>query len=209
MTSVARREKSAHQKSPCERSHDSYHPRFRQVRAHCALVGAHVRVWPRHIRTGGIPDRRLPRAPTPTTLKGARVVTTVEAEQIWMSGGAIFLDVLPHAPRPANLPPGTIWREKPRRNIPGSCWLPDTGYGALAPATENYLRTNLGRVTGGDRTKALVVYCLRDCWMSWNAAKRILGMGYANVIWYPDGTDGWAEADLPLRESMPEPQSSQ
>src|SRR5215831_8467809 len=116
---------------------------------------------------------------------------------------------LPHAPRPANLPPGTIWREKPRRNIPGSCWLPDTGYGALAPATENYLRTNLARVTGGDRTIALVVYCLRDCWMSWNAAKRIIGMGYANVIWYPDGTDGWAEADLPLRESMPEPQSSQ
>ena len=45
--------------------------------------------------------------------------------------------------------------------------------------------------------------------MSWNAAKRIIGMGYANVIWYPEGTDGWAEADLPLRESMPEPQLSQ
>src|SRR5262249_11159411 len=105
-------------------------------------------------------------APTPTTLKGARVVTTVEAEQIWMSGGAIFLDVLPHAPRPANLPPGTIWREKPRRNIPGSCWLPDpaTGRSRRRPRT----RTNLARVTGGDRTKALVVYCLRDCWMSWN-----------------------------------------
>jgi len=148
------------------------------------------------------------RAPTPTTLKGARVVTTAQAEQIWKSGGAIFLDVLPYAPRPTNLPPGTIWREKPRRNIPGSSWLPDTGYGALAPVTENYLRTNLARVTGGDRTKALVVYCLRDCWMSWNAAKRILSMGYANVVWYPDGTDGWAEADLPLRQSMPEPQWS-
>ena len=148
------------------------------------------------------------RAPTPTTLKGARVVTTAEAEQIWRAGGAIFLDVLPHAPRPSNLPPGTIWREKPRRNIPGSSWLPDIGYGALAPVTENYLRTNLARMTGGDRTKALVVYCLRDCWMSWNAAKRILAIGYDNVVWYPDGTDGWAEADLPLCESMPEPQSS-
>jgi PQQ-dependent catabolism-associated CXXCW motif protein len=148
------------------------------------------------------------RAPTPATLKGARVVTTAEAEQIWRAGGAVFLDVLPHAPRPANLPPGTIWREKPRRNIPGSAWLPDTGYGTLAPVTENYLQTNLVRVTGGDRTKAIVVYCLRDCWMSWNAAKRILAMGYARVAWYPDGTDGWAEADLPLRESTPEPQSS-
>jgi PQQ-dependent catabolism-associated CXXCW motif protein len=148
-------------------------------------------------------------APTPTTLKGARVVTTAEAAQIWKAGGAIFLDVLPRAPRPANLPAGMIWREKLRRNIPGSSWLPDTGYGALAPVTDNYLRTNLARVTGGDRTKALVVYCLRDCWMSWNAAKRILALGYANVVWYPDGTDGWAEADLPLQESMPEPQPSQ
>jgi PQQ-dependent catabolism-associated CXXCW motif protein len=149
------------------------------------------------------------RAPTPTTLKGARVVTTAEAEQLWRTGTAIFLDVLPHAPRPANLPPGTIWRERPRRNIPGSSWLPDIGYGALAPVTEDYLRTNLARVTGGDRTRALVIYCLRDCWMSWNAAKRILAMGYANVVWYPDGTDGWAEAGLPLRESLPEPQPSQ
>jgi rhodanese-related sulfurtransferase len=45
--------------------------------------------------------------------------------------------------------------------------------------------------------------------MSWNAAKRIVAMGYANVIWYPDGTDGWAEARLPLRESIPEPLPSQ
>lgn len=149
------------------------------------------------------------RAPTPATLKGARVVTTAEAEQLWRTGAAIFLDVLPHAPRPANLPPGTIWRERPRRNIPGSSWLPDIGYGALAPVTEDYLRTHLARVTGGDRTRALVVYCLRDCWMSWNAAKRILAMGYANVVWYPDGTDGWVEANLPLRESSPEQQPSQ
>jgi len=149
------------------------------------------------------------RAPTPATLKGARVVTTAEVEQIWKAGDAIFIDVLPHAPRPANLPPGTIWREKPHRNIPGSIWLPDTGYGALAPVTGNYLRSNLARVTRGDQSKALLVYCLRDCWMSWNAAKRILGMGYANVIWYPDGIDGWTEVRLPLQEAVPEPAASQ
>jgi PQQ-dependent catabolism-associated CXXCW motif protein len=148
------------------------------------------------------------RAPTPATLAGAHVVTTAEAEQIWKARGAVFIDVMPHAPRPANLPAGTIWREKPRRNIPGSHWLPDTGYGALASVTEDYLQTNLSRLTEGDRTKPLLIYCLRACWMSWNAAKRILGMGYVNVVWYPDGTDGWTEADLPLQESMPEPPSS-
>jgi len=29
-----------------------------------------------------------------------------------------------------------IWREKTRRDIPGSIWLPDTGYGELAGETE-------------------------------------------------------------------------
>jgi PQQ-dependent catabolism-associated CXXCW motif protein len=145
------------------------------------------------------------RSPTPRTLRGARVITTDEAEAIWKGEQAIFIDVLPHVPRPANLPLGTIWRDKPRRNIPGSAWLPDTGYGALAPTTENYLRTNLARLTGDDRTKLLVIYCLRDCWMSWNAAKRALAMGYVNVAWYPDGTDGWEDAVLPLQDSKPEP----
>jgi PQQ-dependent catabolism-associated CXXCW motif protein len=149
------------------------------------------------------------RAPTPATLKGARVVTTLQAEQIWKDGGAVFLDVLPHAPRPANLPPGTIWREKARLSIPGSIWLPDTGYGSLPQVMEDYLRTSLARATGGDLAKMLVIYCQRACWMSWNAAKRIIEMGYTNVVWYPDGTDGWEESKLPLQESKPEPQPAQ
>jgi rhodanese-related sulfurtransferase len=41
--------------------------------------------------------------------------------------------------------------------------------------------------------------------MSWNAAKRALALGYTNVVWYPDGTDGWFNALLPLQDSTPEP----
>jgi len=145
------------------------------------------------------------RAPTPATLAGARVVTTDDAESLWRDKTAIFVDVLPRAPRPPNLPPGTIWRDRPRSNIPGSIWLPDTGYGEIAPSTENYLRRNLERATSGDRTKLLVIYCLRDCWMSWNAAKRVLAMGYVNVAWYPEGTDGWEDALLPVADSQPVP----
>ena len=145
------------------------------------------------------------RAPVPATLKGARVLTTDEAEAIWRAGKAAFIDVLPHPPKPQNLPPGTIWRETPRRNIRGSMWLPDTGYGALAAVTEDYLKRGLERASGGDRGKLLVFYCLADCWMSWNAAKRALSFGYTNVAWYPEGTDGWTMADLPVAESKPEP----
>jgi PQQ-dependent catabolism-associated CXXCW motif protein len=148
------------------------------------------------------------RAPTPATLAGARVLTTAEAKLYWMNGAA-FVDVLAHSPRPTNLPDGTIWREKTRRDIPGSVWLPDTGHGELAEETENYFRLGLEQITQSDRTKFLVFYCLRDCWMSWNAAKRALALGYKNVAWYPDGTDGWEAAGLPFQEAKPEPAGAQ
>jgi len=149
------------------------------------------------------------RAPVPVTLAGARVLATGEAEAIWRAGAGVFIDVLPHAPKPQNLPAGTIWREKPRLNIPGSIWLPDTGYGTLAAATEDYLRHGLARATGGNSATLLVIYCLTDCWMSWNAAKRALSYGYRNVAWYPEGTDGWQRADLPVAESQPQPRAGE
>jgi PQQ-dependent catabolism-associated CXXCW motif protein len=149
------------------------------------------------------------RAPVPATLSGAQVLTTDQVEAIWHAGTAAFIDVLPRAPKPASLPAGTIWRDKPRQNIPGSLWLPDTGYGTLAAATENYLKQGLERASGGDKTKLLVLYCQASCWMSWNAAKRALSFGYANVAWYPEGTDGWETTNLPSAESQPEPRPSE
>ena len=149
------------------------------------------------------------RAPVPPTLAGVRVLTTEQAEAIWRSGSAAFVDVLPRPPKPANLPEGTIWRDRPRLNIPGSIWLPDTGYGTLAAAAEDYLRNGLISVSGGNNAKLLVIYCLADCWMSWNAAKRALSYGYSNVAWYPEGTDGWQRADLPLADSRPEPRADE
>jgi PQQ-dependent catabolism-associated CXXCW motif protein len=145
------------------------------------------------------------RTPTPATLKGARVLTTEEAHELWQEGTAAFIDVLPQAPRPANLGPDVVWRDKPRFDIPGSLWLPDTGYGGLAPIIESYFRAGLRKATGDDRTRAIVFYCLRDCWMSWNAARRATEFGYRKVGWYPEGTDGWSAAGLPLESRKPEP----
>jgi PQQ-dependent catabolism-associated CXXCW motif protein len=145
------------------------------------------------------------RTPTPLTLRGAKAIGTEEAEQIWRSRSASFVDVLPRPPRPPNLPEGTLWRDKPRSNIPGSIWLPDTGYGELAPSMADYFAKGIEKATHGDRARRLVVYCLTDCWMSWNAAKRALALGYADVAWYREGTDGWSAALLPLEDSAPEP----
>jgi PQQ-dependent catabolism-associated CXXCW motif protein len=143
------------------------------------------------------------RAHTPATLEGATVVTTAEAERLWRAGSAAFVDVLPKPPKPANLPAGTIWRDPERQDIPGSTWLPNTGFGALQPALEAYFQAGLTAVTQGDRNRALLFYCLERCWMSWNAAKRALALGYRRVLWYPEGTDGWARQGLPLERRAP------
>ena len=55
----------------------------------------------------GNPSRMMDyRAPTPATLSGAQVLSTAEAAGLWHGGTAVFIDVLPQAPRPANLPEG-------------------------------------------------------------------------------------------------------
>ncbi len=151
------------------------------------------------------------RSPTPATLHGARVLTTDQAHDLWVKHQAVFIDVLPQPPRPPGLPAATIWHPKPRLDIPGSIWLPDTGYGALAPVMETYFAQGLARASSGDLSRPLVFYCLHNCWMSWNAAKRAISLGYTDVDWYPDGTDGWTAHDYPTehREPVPRPPTTE
>jgi PQQ-dependent catabolism-associated CXXCW motif protein len=134
------------------------------------------------------------RSPVPLTLKGARVLSDSEAMKIWSEKSAIFIDVYPHPPKPPDLPAGTLWRETTHQSIENAVWLPNVGYGVLSQASDAYFRRNLQSLTHGDKAKQLVFFCLRNCWMSWNAAKRALSYGYTNVDWYSDGTDGWQEA---------------
>jgi PQQ-dependent catabolism-associated CXXCW motif protein len=141
------------------------------------------------------------RAPTPETVAGGVVLGTDAAYELWKSGSAVWIDVLPAPRRPANLPSSALWMPLPHRDIPGSLWLPDIGRGALSPELETYVQDHLEAATGGHRDTAIVFYCLADCWMSWNAAKRAASWGYTRVYWFPDGTDGWEAAKLPLTET--------
>jgi PQQ-dependent catabolism-associated CXXCW motif protein len=143
------------------------------------------------------------KAPVPATLKGAKVVTTQEAIALWKSKAAVFVDVLAHDPKPANLPEGTIWKEKVREDIPGSVWLANVGYGVINKETEAYYRKGLTDLLGDDKNRKVLFYCMENCWMSWNAARRAVEWGYKSVLWYPLGTDGWAAAGQPTRKNEP------
>ncbi len=145
------------------------------------------------------------RKPVPKTLTGARVIGADEAETLLKSGSAVFLDVYPRAPKPANLPAGTVWRDPTHMTIEGAHWLPNVGYGVLSPAFETYFKSRLARLTGDNPARPVVFFCLKDCWMSWNAGKRALSWGYTNVIWFADGTDAWQQAGFDLVKATPEP----
>lgn len=145
------------------------------------------------------------RSPVPKTLEGARVIDGEEAEGIVKEGKALLIDVYPQAKKPPNLPKGTIWRDPTHRTIEGAHWLPNVGYGVLSDEFETYFKTRLETLTKKDLGREVVFFCLRDCWMSWNAAKRALSWGYTNVTWFPDGTDAWQELGHDLVKATPVP----
>lgn len=145
------------------------------------------------------------RAPVPATLAGATVLDTAAAEALWKSGEAIFIDAMPRPVKPPNLPAGTIWHDKPRTSIARSHWLINTGYGKLSPEADAYFESRLAALTKDDKRAPLVFFCEPECWMSWNAAKRALSLGYTAVSWYPGGATEWAAAGLPTTAAVPEP----
>jgi quinoprotein dehydrogenase-associated probable ABC transporter substrate-binding protein/PQQ-dependent catabolism-associated CXXCW motif protein len=143
------------------------------------------------------------RAPTPETVRGATVIDTAGLRELLDKGGAVALDVLPAPRQPAGMKPGTPWSPL-RRDIPGSVWLPDLGQATPTPAMEAWFRARLRALTGGDLDRPVVVYCLDQCWLSWNAARRVAEYGWRHVLWYRGGTDAWARAGLALARATPD-----
>ena len=118
----------------------------------------------------------------------------------------MLIDVLPLRRKPPDFPPNRLWLTPPRDNIPDSVWLPNVGYGNIAPEFETYFKDNLQRLASDKRAgrpPELIFYCLANCWMSWNAAKRALELGHDKVSWFPGGTDEWEVSGFDLERSSP------
>lgn len=147
------------------------------------------------------------RAPVPRTLEGAVVLDTAGLIALLAREPVVLIDVMPAPRRPPGRGTGRPWLPPPRLHLPGSVWLPNVGLGELPASTAAWLARRLEELTGGAKTTPLVFYCERECWMSWNAAKRARHeLGYRRVHWYPDGIQGWEEAGLPLVPATAEPE---
>jgi PQQ-dependent catabolism-associated CXXCW motif protein len=142
--------------------------------------------------------------PVPATITGGTVLGTAALSQLLADGGAVLVDVAEAPQRPVGLPPGTLWLPPPHRDIPGSVWIPGVGDGAISPDFAAWFHSRLAALTGGKRDKRIVMYCHPSCWLSWNAAKRVIEDGYRAVFWYPGGVEGWETAGHPTAVAMPE-----
>ncbi|MFW1677757.1 rhodanese-like domain-containing protein [Pontibacter sp. JAM-7] len=139
------------------------------------------------------------RSPTPQGSDYATTINTLQLQRLLQQDPKpALLDV---QPIPWN---GVFIQQKPRLHLPGSMWLPNVGQGEPEARWLEYYRKNLKQLSGGDKHYPLVIYCTADCWMSWNAVKRAASLGYSNIFWYRNGTDGWVEHDLPLELAEPE-----
>ncbi|NDW43530.1 PQQ-dependent catabolism-associated CXXCW motif protein [Ruegeria sp. PrR005] len=145
------------------------------------------------------------RAPVPDDIPmPVRRVSALWARTL-LDRGALALDVFGASQSRFDELDGTWLVSEPRMSLPGAVWLPEVGRGVLEPVIERYLQRELERATVGKKAHAVVVFCVADCWMSWNAAQRIAALGYLQVHWYPHGTDGWADLGWRLEPVEPVP----
>lgn len=143
------------------------------------------------------------RAPVSRPPAGVGRIAPAAAAALRPGRDALFLDVLPA--EGGHRESDGRWRlAAQHESIPGARWFPEAGRGVPEPDIALWFAAGVRRLTGGRRDRMLVVFCRSDCWMSWNAARRLRAMGYRNVWWLAEGTDGWRDLGRPLVRVAPE-----
>lgn len=142
------------------------------------------------------------RSPTPADIAQARTLDTAALQALLLQRpDTALLNV-----QALDWRNGVFINLKERLQIPGSYWLPNVGKGVLEQPWENYFRIQLDTLRRDDATRPIVFYCRADCWMSWNATRRAAQWGYNQALyWYPEGSDGWQDALLPVERAIPVP----
>lgn len=141
------------------------------------------------------------RSPTPETIDAVETVQTAELQAlITRTPTPIIIDVINSEYRASR-----FIESRAHHSIPGAHWLPNTGRGQLDEKWHAYLLDNALRLTANDRNHPVVVMCKSDCWLSWNAARRLKRAGFTRLYWYRDGIDAWQEAGLAVEVATPVP----
>lgn len=142
------------------------------------------------------------RAPVPTVPEGVRRIDAHGTARLVDRGGAILIDVMPA--EGGHRAPDGRWRlAKGHESLPGAHWFPEAGRAPIDPAIERWFLGGVDRLARAHPRRVLIVYCLADCWMSWNAARRLARAGRRDVRWFAEGGDGWRDLGRALVPVVP------
>ena len=125
-------------------------------------------------------------AETPTTLKGATLVSAAEANKL-MSGGAAVIDTrvaAEYAEKTIKGAKNVTYKEKSAK---------DVGF----DATQDQF--DLSKLPA-DKAAPVVFFCnAGECWKSYKASVVAIKAGYSKVNWFRGGMPEWQKAGLPTQ----------
>ncbi|MCX7283144.1 MAG: rhodanese-like domain-containing protein [Novosphingobium sp.] len=116
---------------------------------------------------------------------------------------ALFIDVLPAEGGVRDAVSGQWTLALPHETIPGAAWHPETGRSHPDDALWRGLREAVALHRANHPAVPVVLFCRSDCWMGWNAARRLAREGFGNVYWLAEGIEGWHEAGRALAPARP------
>lgn len=132
------------------------------------------------------------RAIVPGPPPGVRRIGVAEVARLADAKRAILIDVVPA--EGGVLGADGHWRlAREERGIPGAHWFPEAGRGVVDPAIERWFLAGVRELRLKRPRAPLIIFCLADCWMSWNAALRLKRAGFGDVRWFGEGADGWRD----------------
>ena len=136
--------------------------------------------------------------PEPAMRMAAADVLALDPER-----DALFLDVMPVEGGVRDEASGAWKLSTGHETIPGAQWHPETGRSPVDTVLWDALVRAIAAARRTDPALPVVVFCREDCWMSWNAARRLATQGIPRVYWFAEGTDGWHAAGRPLTAAIP------
>ena len=116
---------------------------------------------------------------------------------------ALFIDVMPVEGGKRDPATGRWTLSQQHLTIPGALWYPETGRASIDSALWAALEDRVLVTRRAAPDRPVVIFCRIDCWMSWNAARRLAARGIDNVWWLAEGTDGWHDQGRPLVVATP------
>jgi rhodanese-related sulfurtransferase len=128
--------------------------------------------------------------PTPTAAPRAATIRTEELARLLAGRAPIIVDTL---------------ESFSGRSLPGAVGLAESGWGtSVADPMQDRLRRKMAELTGGDRTRVIVVVgWSSERFGSRNLALRLVALGYTRIYWYRGGREAWEVAGLPELPMVP------